>query len=312
MKRFNQVRHAAFPASGRLRSAGLRAREMAFFVSLAAAIAIGWIADGRGEKLAQAETESAKPIENTVGMKFVKIEPGTFVMGSPDAEEGHDKDETQHKVTITKAFMMATTPVTQAQWKAVMGTAPSHFKGNDLPVEQVSWNDAVEFCRKLCAKEGKKYRLPTEAEGEYSCRAGTTGRYAGTRTLDDMGWYADNSGDSPLDSAQIFATDQAQYGDRLLANHCQTHPVGQKKANAWGVYDMHGNVYQWCQDFYGDYAAGGVTDPIGDKRDKTSSRVLRGGSCYGIPRVCRSAFRNRFAPISRFNDVGFRVCLDFE
>ena len=233
---------------------------------------------------------SFKPIENKVGMTFILIRPGEFMMGSPASENGRFDDEVQHQVKITQPFMMATTPVTQAQWYAVMQTDPSYFKGDDLPVEQVDWNDAVDFCRKLSAKEKKQYRLPTEAEWEYGCRAGTTTAYYtgdAESALDEAGWYHGNS-------------------DR------KTHPVGQKKPNAWGLYDMHGNVLQWCQDVYGDYPAGAVSDPRGAKPNNESSRVLRGGSWYDAPQNCRSADRDGCASGGRYDGVGFRLCLDFE
>ncbi len=159
------------------------------------------------------------PSTNSIGMQFVRIEPGEFLMGSPVNEEGRADDERQHMVRTTRPFMMAVHPVTQAQWRAVMGNSPSYFKGDDRPVEQVSWDDAVEFCGRLSQKEGRRYGLPTEAEWEYACRAGTTGPYAGSWNLDEMGWFFSNSGG-------------------------ETHPVGQKKANAWGLYDMHGKLYK--------------------------------------------------------------------
>jgi formylglycine-generating enzyme required for sulfatase activity len=166
---------------------------------------------------------------NKLGMKFIRIEAGEFMMGSPETEVGRQNDETLHHVKITKPFMMAMTTVTQAQWKAVMGNNPSSHLGDDFPVDTVSWNDAVAFCEKLSAKEGKHYRLPTEAEWEYACRAGTQTTYGGTNNLDEMGWYAENS---------------AFHGTR------QSHPVAQKKPNAWGLYDMHGNIWQWTADGY--------------------------------------------------------------
>jgi formylglycine-generating enzyme required for sulfatase activity len=219
---------------------------------------------------------------NTLGIRFVRIERGEFDMGSPAAEHRRD-DEAIHHVKITKPFMMATTTVTQAQWKAVMGKNPSHFQGDERPVEQVSWNDAVTFCEKLGAKEGKHYRLPTEAEWEYSCRAGTQTTYGGTNHLEEMGWYKDNS-----------------YG--------QTHPVAQKKPNAWGLYDMHGNLWQWCADWEGAYPAGPATDPTGPMQG--ARRVVRGGTWNDDAATCRSASRSGFAPDDRSSYCGFRVVLD--
>ena len=189
-------------------------------------------------------------LTNTLGMQFVHVAPGEFLMGSPPAEQGRKSEETLHHVKITKPFLMATTAVTQAQWSAVMGSNPSKFHGDNRPVETVSWNDAVAFCEKLSAKEGKHFRLPTEAEWEYACRAGTQTAFGGTNNLDEMGWHKDNSND-------------------------QTHPVAQKKPNAWGLYDMQGNVHQWCSDGYGPYG-GDAVDPKGANDART--RVVRGGA----------------------------------
>jgi len=212
--------------------------------------------------------------------KFAEICPGTFMMGSPDSEAGRDSDEgPQHQVTISKAFELQTTEVTQSQWESVMGSNPSYFKGSDLPVEQVSWDDAQEFITKLNAKnDGYRYRLPTEAEWEYAARAGTTGAYAGD--LDAMAWYAQNSGPT-------------------------THPVGTKAPNAWGLYDMHGNVWEWVQDWYGDYSTSAVTDPVGPSLG--SGRVLRGGDWYSYSQYCRSANRYNDSPAIRGSNLGLRL-----
>jgi formylglycine-generating enzyme required for sulfatase activity len=238
---------------------------------------------------AGAAAAEAKTFTNSLGMKFVRIEPGEFLMGSPANEEGRYTDETQHKVKITKPFMLGITPVTQKQWVTLMGNNPSYFKGDDLPVIEVSWDDAVAFCQKLSAKEGKTYRLPTEAEWEYACRAGTTTQYHtgdGEKALDEAGWYDKNSGNT-------------------------THPVGQKKANAWGLYDMHGNVMEWCSDYYGPYPAGDAVDPTGPAQgDANSSRVLRGGSWSINPQLCRAACRDWGSPGLRYDNGGFRCLLD--
>jgi formylglycine-generating enzyme required for sulfatase activity len=179
---------------------------------------------------------------NKLGMKFAWIPPGTFTMGSPNTEEGRQKWEVQHKVTLTRGFYMGVYPVTQKQWHEVMGGNPSNFKkGDNYPVEMVSWEDCQKFVKKLSEREGQEYRLPTEAEWEYACRAGTTTTYYtgdDENALDRAGWYSKNSGKV-------------------------THPVGQKEANKWGLYDMHGNVYQWCADWYGDYPQGDDKDPKG-------------------------------------------------
>jgi len=215
-----------------------------------------------------------KPWRNSLDMEFVFIPPGEFMMGSPE-DEGP-----QHRVRITKGFYMGVTEVTQAQWQAVMGNNPSNFKGESLPVERVSWNDATEFCRKLSAMEGKTYRLPTEAEWEYACRAGSTGPYAGNGRLDDMGWYGDNSGG-------------------------KTHAVGTKQANAWGLYDMHGNVWEWCQSEYKayPYREDDGRESLVDK----NSRVLRGGSWSGSASNVKTGYRYYgHAPARVHASYGFR------
>jgi formylglycine-generating enzyme required for sulfatase activity len=225
---------------------------------------------------------------NSIGMKLRLIPAGEFMMGSPETESGRFDDETQHRVSITKPFYLGVTEVTQEQYQKVMGKNPSEFKGPQNPVERVSWAEAVEFCRKLSAMPAEKtaghvYRLPTEAEWEYACRAGTPTAYSfgdDASRLGDYGWFEGNSDSS-------------------------THPVGEKKPNAWGLYDMHGGVYEWCQDRYGDYPSGSVTDPTGAASG--SIRVLRGGSWNSLARGCRSAFRFRFTPEVRSNFLGFRV-----
>ena len=212
---------------------------------------------------------------NGVEFAFRWCPAGTFTMGSPTSELGRYSNETQHRVTLTKGFWMMETQVTQKQWKAVMGSNLSNFKGDDLPVEKVSWNDCQEFCKK-CTQLGLPVQLPTEAQWEYACRAGTTGAYAGN--LADMAWYSSNSG---------------------------THPVGTKKPNAWGLYDMHGNVWEWCADWYGDYPSGSVTDPTGPSSG--SNRVLRGGCWIIYAPFCRSAYRGNLDPGNRGDGLGFRV-----
>jgi formylglycine-generating enzyme required for sulfatase activity len=226
-----------------------------------------------------------------VSLVLKAITPGTFIMGSPDTEAGHSDDERPlTRVTITKVFWLGQTEVTQAQWQAVMGSNPSKFVGADRPVETVSWNDAMAFCQKLTAQEqaagrlpaGFRYTLPTEAQWEYSCRAGTTGPFAGP--LDVMGWYSANSGE-------------------------ETKPVRQKQANAWGLYDMHGNVWEWCLDRYADRLPGGsVDDPQG--APSGSFRIRRGGSYSFSEGFCRSpGQRGGSGPNYLHNHNGFRLAL---
>jgi formylglycine-generating enzyme required for sulfatase activity len=227
---------------------------------------------------------------NSIGMEFVLIPAGTFIMGSPDSDpDAHDREKPPHQVTLSQDFYLGKYPVTQAQWEAVMGTNPSRFfKGADRPVGQVSWDDVQAFMQKLNEREGvDHYRLPTEAEWEYACRAGSGTRYHfgdDAARLSDYAWYRANS-------------------------EGQTHPVGQKQPNAWGLYDMHGNVWEWVQDWYGAYTANPVTNPIGPTSG--ADHVIRGG-CWSHPaRHARSAFRSRPLPAlpgGRHDDFGFR-CL---
>ena len=217
-----------------------------------------------------------------VEVRFRYCVPGRFLMGSPESEVGRLNDEgPTHEVELTQGFWMAEVPVTQRLWEAVAGSNPSKFKGADRPVEKVSWSDCDEWIRKANSMTGGlNLRLPTEAEWEYAARAGTTGPRYGE--LDAIGWYDGNSGN-------------------------QTHPVSQKAANAWGLHDMIGNVWEWCSDWYGDYPTGNATDPRGPSSG--SFRVRRGGSWVNVARVARSAFRFRNAPGNRSNNLGFRPAL---
>jgi formylglycine-generating enzyme required for sulfatase activity len=232
------------------------------------------------------------PYTNSLGMSFKIIPAGTFTMGSPTDEPGRNSDETQHQVTVSDAYYMQTTEVTQAQWEAVMGDNPSWFSGSsDCPVENVSWDDVQEFIDRLNAMGEGTYRLPTEAEWEYACRADSTTAFANGEitevgsdndpNLDQMGWYRYNAGD-------------------------ETHPVASKEPNSWGLYDMHGNVWEWCRDRYGSYPAGAVTDPTGPSAG--TYRVLRGGSWGFNAADARSANRYRSFPDQRGNGGnGLRV-----
>jgi formylglycine-generating enzyme required for sulfatase activity len=238
----------------------------------------------------------------SIGMQFVAIPAGTFTMGDAN---GFD-DETPHQVTLTQPFELGVYEVTQEQYEAVMGTNPSSFEGPQNPVEQVSWDDAVEFCRKLSELPAEKsagyvYRLPTEAEWEYACRAGTTTKYSfgdSDSELGDYAWYCSNSAYPKSGGFWSGLFKEAS------SNH---HPVGGKKPNAWGLYDMHGNVWEWCQDWRGDYPSGAVTDPTGAASGEY--RVLRGGAGYlpSFNGCTRSALRHGSQPDDDFTPWdGFR------
>jgi formylglycine-generating enzyme required for sulfatase activity len=226
------------------------------------------------------------PLTNSIGVKFVRIEPGTFEMGSPETEGGHGNWEMRHRVKLTKPFLLATTEVTQVQWFRIMATNPSSRDGDHRPVDGVRRLDALEFCKRLTAQEGKQYRLPTEAEWEYACRAGTTTAYSSgdaESTLDEVAWFEKNAGET-------------------------THPVARKKANAWGLYDMHGNVWEHVADRWSDLDAEETTDPRGSSISKYY--VIKGGGWTSNARMCRAASRGRVEMDSNIVDAGFRVCLD--
>jgi formylglycine-generating enzyme required for sulfatase activity len=220
-----------------------------------------------------------------MALTMLPIPPGRFLMGST---KGLDNEKPVTTVTLTRCFWLGKTEITQGQWGVLMDHNPSRFKGDDLPVESVSWIEAVAFCRQLTEREqaagrlpkGYAFTLPTEAQWEYACRAGTTDNNAGT--LDAMAWYAKNSGGT-------------------------THEVAQKQSNEWGVYDMHGNVWEWCLDWYGVYPGGSVTDPTGSAEG--DSRVCRGGGWGNSPRICRSSYRGWDRPETSFDVLGFRVAL---
>ncbi len=239
-----------------------------------------------------------QPPENPDPQHLVWIPSGTFTMGSPSTEQDRYPEEgPQTVVTLTRGFWMSKYETTQAEYQSVMGSNPSFFAGDTRrPVEQVSWLDATDYCGKLTVREraagrlpaGYEYRLPTEAEWEYACRAGTATRFGygddpGYTQLGDYAWYHSNRGNT-------------------------THPVGVKTPNAWGLYDMHGNVWEGCLDWYGTYPGGSVTDPLG--RNTGSNRVFRGGSWFNIAFYCRSAYRAYDDPSVRYNyGGGFRSVL---
>jgi formylglycine-generating enzyme len=235
------------------------------------------------ELLAAGVEPCVATLTNSIGMEFALIPPGTFMMGSPENEEERFGDETRHKVTLTQGYLMATHPVTQACWREVMGNNPSRFKGDDLPVEQVSWEDCQEFLCKLSGRDGRSYRLPTEAEWEFACRAGTTTAFSTGKTI---------------------TREQARFGDP----EGRTAPVGGFPPNAWGLYDMHGNVWELCADWYGEYPEGEVVDPKGPERG--GGRIERGGSYWPPISYLRSANRSCNAPTYKKRENGFRPAID--
>jgi len=260
--------------------------------------------------------ETVLDLGNDVQMRLVLIPAGKFIMGSPATEAGRGGDEgPQHAVTISKPFYMGVFEVTQEQYEQVMGANPSRFKGATNPVEWVSWDDAVEFCRKLSARTGKKVMLPTEAQWEYACRAGTTTAF---HTGDELKPGQANAGipSNPGVWDRIMA-----WVEKFLpqkAKTIQTTPAGSFPPNGFGLYDMHGNVWEWCSDWHADSYANLPAGQAGAKNqdptgpDSGASRVLRGGSWGGDPQLCRSALRFRLTPDYRICDVGFRVAVDSE
>lgn len=281
-----------------------------------------------------ASISSAQPpkeITNSIGMKLVLIPKGQFMMGSPESEKGRNENETQHEVTISKDYYLGVHEVTQAQYEKVMGAKPSYFQGDKIkgsssnhPVEQVSWEGAVEFCKKLSdlpeeKAAGRVYRLPTESEWEYACRAGSKTAYSfgdNRRDLGNYAWFVNNSGIKELDSDALWATLQdnrqeykkiQEYEDTIMSAGCATRPVGEKKANAWGLCDMHGNVWEWCSDWYGEYPKGAVSDPVGPREG--SFRMYRGGSWFNEAVNCRSAIRYGNGRVPPHKFCGFRVAL---
>ena len=245
-------------------------------------------------------------LDDEVAIELVAIPEGTFTIGAPDTEpDSYDNERPQVEVTL-EPFYMARTPVTQAQWRIVAGYPqieieldpdPSNFKGDNRPVEQVSWEAAVEFCQRLSAATGQDYRLPSEAQWEYACRAGTT---------------------TPFCFGETLSTDLANYDGDFTYNggpkgedRRETTEVASLPGNAWGLHDVHGNVWEWCADDggdYGDLPLDGLPWQTEENENRTESRRLRGGSWLNLPRNCRSAFRYLFSRAYRFYSLGFRVC----
>ena len=220
------------------------------------------------------------------------------------SEQGNDADDNEkptHQVTL-RSFSIGQTEVTQELWQAVMGNNPSNFKGSKRPVESVSWNDCQNFIRKLNSLTGQNFRLPTEAEWEYAARGGKSGgtKYAGSDNLDDVAWYWKNSGDKYLNGTWDW--------NKIQTNNCRSHDVSTKRANSLGIYDMSGNVYEWCQDWYGNYSSSSQTNPQGPSTG--SVRVYRGGSWgRNEANYCRVSTRVSNVPDYRHDSIGFRLAL---
>ena len=225
-------------------------------------------------------------VKDGISIDMVRVEAGTFTMGATPEMKKPDKDEKPaHQVTLTNDYYIGKYEVTQALWQAVMDNNPSYFKGDNLPVECVSWYDCQEFINKLNRITGKTFRLPTEAEWEYATRGGNKNRgyqYSGSSNLSDVAWYEDNSGG-------------------------KTHAVGSKQANELGIYNMSGNVWEWCQDWYGKYSIYSQTDPAGAASGPY--RVYRGGSWYDAAGGCRSSYRINSTPGNRSFNLGLRLVL---
>ena len=239
------------------------------------------------KRMFKEEPKKTITIADGVSLTMIGVEPGSFMMGS---ENGNDNEKPVHRVTLTQPYYLGETEVTQARWRAVKGNNPSDYQGDDRPVKNVSWDEAMAFCQKLNdqgkAPKGWKFTLPTEAQWEFAARGGNKSRgytYSGSNDVDDVAWHINNSGR-------------------------ETHAVRQKQANELGLYDMSGNVYEWCLDWYGDYSSGAVTDPQGPQRG--FGCVLRGGSWDRYVQDCRSADRGYDGPGNRYNyNRGFRLAL---
>jgi formylglycine-generating enzyme required for sulfatase activity len=251
----------------------------------------------------KAAASQLKTIQNSMGMTFVLVPAGTFLMGSPEDEPFRNKDEVLHKVTLTKPFYIQTTEVTEAQWNALMGRKWfSRRRGGNLPVVKISWYDCMEFLEKLNRLGEGRYRLPTEAEWEYACRAGSQAAYTWGKTIDcTQAMFANNSSDS---------RDCLDYATKRDLPMDGPAPVKSYPPNDWGIFDMHGNVWEWCLDWYGAYPSDSVTDPKGTPSG--SQKVRRGGSWFKGASLCRSANRNFGHPASRYATLGFRVVREAE
>lgn len=256
---------------------------MQYQVGWLAVVTCGLVLGGMADSSGAEEVHT-----NSLGMKLVLVPAGEFMMGSPESEPGHKPSELQHRVILSRPYYIGQCEVTQAQYEAVMGQNPSQTKGPNHPVDRVTWFDAAAFCERLSELEKRSYRLPTEAEWEYAARAGSSHAWcfgAEAQTLPEYGWISSNSGGKG------------------------THPVGTRHANRWDIYDMFGNVAEWCQDWQGDYPTEAVTDPTGPTEGHF--RVVRGGSGSNSTNYCRAATRVFAAEPTHIDAwYGFRVVLE--
>jgi uncharacterized protein (TIGR02996 family) len=244
--------------------------------------------EARLRELLASGVKSCQPRRvNRIGMEFVLIPPGTFLMGSPPDEPERRSDEVQHRVTLTKGYWLGAYLVTLAQWQAIMGDRPRSSEGLDQPVAHVTWNECQRFCNALGERDGKRYRLPTEAEWEYACRAGTTTAFF--------------FGDEVSTSQVSHERNEKGSPDR------GTTPVGAFPPNAWGLFDMHGNLWEWCADWYAAYPEGDQIDPTAPAKD--GQPIVRGGCWHNPARYCRSAMRHCLPPNDPTHNVGLRVVL---
>ena len=265
-------------------SEGQTANIMGTLSSLASGLA----SNSNRASVTSGSNEISIPVKNGITIDMVKVEAGTFMMGATsEMQNPSDEEKPVHQVTLTNDYYMGKYEVTQALWQTVMGRNPSEYKGVNLPVEHVSWKDCQKFISKLNSMTGRKFRLPTEAEWEYAARGGKKSRgyqYSGSSNISDVAWYDENSG-------------------------YETHPVGTKQANELGIYDMSGNVWEWCQDRYVSYVSSPQTNPL--DANSESSHVYRGGSWFSYARHCRSSFRISSCRVRprRFQNVGLGLRL---
>ena len=250
---------------------------------------------------------------NSIGMTMRRIEPGTWTPSAAELASAGKNNDATGKLRIDRPFYVGIHEVTQEQFQVIMGANPSRFRGPDRPVETVHWHDAQRFCEKLSVwgeekSAGRKYRLPTEAEWEYCCRAAESNVDEPRRSpawIDLHLWCANNSGQTEINAVQLFQNTPQHYPDQILSNGCQTHPVGQKRPNRWSLFDMQGNVWEWCADV--DSNSPKTNTAVANSPSMASQQVIRGGSWYDVPNLCRPSSRTKLGADDQYDNVGFRV-----